>query len=89
MIHFFFTKDAERTFLKLPKEIQKRILEKLKEIKKHDDIFSILKRLNNLEPATHRMRIGMYRLILELKSHERSRVKFWVLDVGHRKDIYR
>ena len=86
---FTFTKEAEKTFLKLPKTIQKRIFEKLKELKTHDDILSILKRLTNFEPATHRLRIGMYRLILELKCQQKNDFEFWILDVGHRKDIHR
>ena len=89
MVTFYFTKQAERTFLKLPKIIQKRVIERLKELKIHDDILSILKRLTNFDPATHRLRIGMYRLILELKTQTQTDFNFWILDVGHRKDIYR
>lgn len=89
MVHFIFTKHAERTFYRLSKNIQKRILEKLKEVKKHDDILSILKRLHHFEPATYRMRIGFYRLILELKNQNGDEFEFWILDIGHRKDIYR
>lgn len=89
MVAFVFSKNAERTFLRLSKAIQKRIISKLQELKHHDDIFSILKRLSHFEPAMHRLRIGQYRLILELKKQERSHVIFWILDAGHRKDIYR
>ncbi|MBI4994871.1 type II toxin-antitoxin system RelE/ParE family toxin [Candidatus Peregrinibacteria bacterium] len=86
---FIFTKQAEKTFLKLPKTTQKRIILKLKELKKHDDILSVLKRLTNFGPATHRLRIGMYRLILELKNQKENCFEFFILDAGHRKDIYR
>lgn len=89
MVHFIFTRHAERSFYRLPKSVQNRILEKLKEVKKHDDILSILKRLHHFEPATHRMRIGLYRLILELKNRKGDEFEFWILDIGHRKDIYR
>ena len=89
MITFCFTKQAERIFLKLPKSIQERCLEKLRELKTHPDIFSVLKQLTGVPPASHRMRIGNYRLILELRTHAKQSVKFWILDVGHRKDIYR
>lgn len=89
MVTFVFTKYAEKSFKKLPKNIQERILGKLKDLKNHDDIFLVLKRLVDFEPATHRLRIGMYRLILELKTHEENFCEFWVLDIGHRKDIYK
>ena len=89
MVVFVFTKQAEKVFSKLSKSIQKRIVAKLKELKAHDDIFSILKRLNNFEPATHRAGIGQYRLILELRIQKGDYLEFWILDVGDGKDIYR
>lgn len=89
MILFAFTKYAEKAFLKLTKKAQERILNKLRELKFHDDIFSVLKKLANFEPATHRIRIGSYRLILELKLQKGDDLEFWVLDVAHRKDVYR
>jgi len=89
MTVFVFTKYSEKAFNKLPKNVKERILDKLRELKKHDDIFAVLKRLHNLEPASHRLRIGNYRLILELKSQKNDKTEFWVLDVGDRKDIYK
>lgn len=89
MISFIFTKDASRAFLKLPKNAQERIREKLKLLKGHPDIFSVLKSLSHFEPATHRLRIGSYRLILSLRRHEKDTIGFLVLDCGDRKDIYR
>lgn len=69
--------------------VQKRILVKLKALKEHEDIFSVLKKLHHLEPATHRLRIGNYRLVLELGERKGESVKFLVLDLGDRKDVYR
>lgn len=89
MITFVFSKHAQKRFFKLPSVIQKRILIKLGELKKHGDIFSLLKRLHHFEPATHRLRIGDYRFILELIKQEKSSTEFLVLDVGDRKDIYK
>lgn len=89
MVSFIFTEDAKRAFLKMPKNIQDRIINKLKELKSHGDIFSVLKRLTHSEFATHRLRIGSYRLILQLKNHDEKIIEFIVLDIGHRKDIYR
>ncbi|EKD92490.1 MAG: hypothetical protein ACD_28C00419G0003 [uncultured bacterium] len=89
MVRFTFTKDAEKSFLKLPGDSQERILQKLKDLKNHADIFSVLTRLVHLEPATHRLRVGYYRLILKLETSENHEIEFLVLKVGHRKDIYR
>lgn len=88
MVLFIFTKYAKKVFEKLPKIERERILNKLVELKKHPDIFSILRKLVDFEPATHRLRAGDYRLILELKKYDAKIVEFWVLDAGHRKDIY-
>lgn len=86
---FVFTKKAEKEFTKLSGEIRERILAKLKELKTHEAIFSVLKPLHHFEPATHRLRVGSYRLILALKSQEKEAYLFWILDVGDRKEIYR
>lgn len=89
MIAFIFTKQTQKAFSKLSKSVQKRVIEKLEELRTHDDILSILKRLINFEPATHRLRIGDYRLILALRDQTEKDFEFYVLDIGHRKDIYR
>ena len=88
MVIFVFTKYGQKRFSKLPKLLQDRIIKKLKQFKKHQDILSILKPLYNFEPATHRLRIGDYRVILELKSQKANNFEFYILDVGHRRDIY-
>ena len=89
MVTFIFTKQAAKAYERIPKTVKARVSEKLKELKTHDDIFSILKRLENFKPATHRLRIGNYRLILELWEQTDKNSIFWVLDIGHRKDIYK
>jgi len=86
MVIFVFTKQAKKTFDRLPKAVRERILGKLKELKAHPDVLSVLRPLINFDPATHRLRIGEYRLIL---SQGKDRSEFWVLDIGHRKDIYK
>ena len=85
---FTFTKKSEKIFKGFPENIQIRITDKLTELKTHTNILSILKKLINFEPATHRMRIGSYRLILELTSQTENACQFLILDIGHRKEIY-
>jgi len=88
MVVFTFTKYGQKRFYKLSKLLQERITKKLQQLKKHQDILSVLKPLYNFVPATHRLRIGDYRLILELKSQKANNFEFYILDVGHRRDIY-
>lgn len=75
--------------MKLEKKDRERIIEKLKSLKEHPDILSILKKLVDFEPATHRLRIGSCRLILMLNKQNKSDFDFLVLDIGHRSEIYR
>lgn len=88
MVLFVFTKQAEKSFTQLPQVIQQRILKKLKELKRHSDILSVLKPLHNFAPATHRLRVGDYRLILSWQKQRNEQFEFLVLDVGHRREIY-
>jgi len=88
MVIFTFTKYAQKRFIKLPIVLQTRIVAKLKQLKTHTDILAVLKVLSNFEPATHRLRIGDYRLILELKYQDKNKIEFYVLDIGYRRDIY-
>lgn len=89
MVTFFFTKYAEKQFGKLPEADQARIINKLTLLKTHPDIFSVLKVLKDFPPATHRLRVGSYRLILQLKEGSEGEIDFWVLKAQHRKDVYR
>lgn len=81
---FIFTKFAEKKFYSLSPDVQQKILGKLQSLKKHDHIFSVLKHLIDFGEATHRLRIGQYRVILSCQ----KKSVFLILDVGHRKDIY-
>lgn len=82
---FIFTKLAQKKFLRFEKAVQERIREKLLELTHHEQIDAALKVLTDVEPATHRIRIGQYRVIVQRTSER----EFLVLDLGNRKDIYR
>lgn len=86
---FIFTKSASKQFLSISSLTQNQIKAKLQLLKNYPDIIKIMKPLHNLEPATHRLRIGSYRLLLCLKSSQQNSTEFWILRVGHRKDIYK
>ncbi len=84
MIVFTFTDKSLKIFIKLEKKTRERIAEKLEQLKSHLDIFSVFKTVTNLELATHRLRIGNYRLLLMQKSEN----EFLILKLGHRSEIY-
>ena len=73
---FQFTTYAEKKFLKLDISIQKILKKKLIAIRESGN-FAQLTTLQNFEPATHRLRIGEYRLVLQHISAN----NFLVLDV--------
>jgi len=86
MYKFIFTKNWKKYFDKLEKQSKDRIIKKLISIKEVDDIFVYLKKLENLLPATHRLRVWNIRVILEFDKINKS---FYILDVWNRWDIYK
>lgn len=88
MIVFIISNKAKKNFDILPREVQERILNKLRELKNHPDIFSILKPLKNVQVPTYRLRVGSYRLLLCRAFSHTSEIIFDITHIGHRKDIY-
>ena len=82
---FVFTEFAERKFRRIDRFVQERIRSKLRELKQHDNIGSVLKSLTHFQYGTHRLRIGQYRVILKKVSEYR----YFVVDIGNRSDIYK
>ena len=76
-----FTQTAEKQFYKLSKEIQIRITRVLERIKIRP--FHFVKRKEGTPYFI--MRVGDYRMILDIKSKESL---IYILEVGHRKNIY-
>lgn len=85
MIYFIFSKEAKKLFLRFPQEIQKRILLKLKILKNHSNIFSILSKITKFKMPIHRLKIGNYRLIMSIKSQGKKDLYFLILDLGQMK----
>ena len=67
---------------KFDKPLAKRIIDKVESITK--DPFKSVKRLKGTD--LYRLRVGDYRVIMSI---ERGKLIVFVLDVGHRKVIYR
>lgn len=79
-----FLKTAEKEFDKLPKEIQKRIANKLESLT-INPYPSDVKALKNGEGRL-RVRVGDYRMIYRV---ENDRLVILIIKVGNRKNVYR
>jgi len=80
---FKFTKIAEKKLYKISSSNREMILIKLKNIKSWKILWDFCK-LQNFWEASHRLRIGDYRLILK-----EDNWSFIVLDIWHRQSIYK
>lgn len=80
---FVFTRTAEKALNKIDASNKEVILYRLKKIKEWKISWDFSK-LHNFWDATHRLRIGDYRLIL--KKEESGYI---VLDIWHRQSIYK
>ncbi len=77
-----FTDTSLKELKKLEREVQERILSALDRIRYNPDKY--VKKLRGRRE--YRLRVGDYRVILHL---DREHEIIFVLDVGHRKNIYR
>ena len=82
MYEIEFTVYAQEQFLGLPKEIQKRIKATLERIRIRPE--SHVKRLVGGE--FYRLRVGDYRVIIDI---QRDKLIILVIEIGHRRNIYK
>lgn len=78
----FLSAQAEKNLSKIPLDWRRRILEKLQLLK--SDPFLGTPLVGKLKGA-YKMRIHPYRIIYEIHKH---RLTVFVIDIGHRKEIY-
>ncbi len=83
---YYFKPSALRDLKKLPKNIRKRILDKLDFYMKKDNPFIFAKPIKDKTLGDYRFRIGDYRVIFDYDSKQNIII---ILKIGHRKDIYR
>jgi mRNA interferase RelE/StbE len=76
------SKKAEEQHFKLPKEIRLRIIHALERIRIRPHYF--VKRL--VGSPYYRLRVGDYRIIMDI---QQDRLIILVLEIGHRKNIYK
>mgnify|MGYP001600815676 CR=1 FL=1 len=84
MFNFQFKEKAAKEIDKLPPQIRKRILEKLKFYSFQENPLRFAEKLKDYEFGEYRFRIGNYRIIFDVNDKV-----IIILKVGHRKDIYR
>ena len=77
-----FSERAAKEFRKLDKQIQKRIISKLKKYAQEENL-SEAKRLTNPVLGTWRYRVGDWRIVFDLNGKELQ-----VLKVAKRRDVY-
>lgn len=85
-MEYYFKPTALRSLKKLPKTIQKRILNKLDFYIKSENPFDFAEVLQYKEFGGFRFRIGDYRVIFDF---ENKSSKIIILLIGHRKNIYK
>ena len=84
MTRIAFSPAGERDFRKLPLDIHRRIIEKITLHLSAERPLAFAKPLINLPPATHRFRVGKYRVCFYLETSS------LVIDaVDTREDVYR
>lgn len=81
MYAIVFSDLARKQLLKLPNEVQKRIVSALDRIKIRPESY-VTKLVG--DPA-YRLRIGDYRVIMDI---QKTKLLILVLKIGHRKNIY-
>lgn len=79
-----FTKKSKRQFIKLDRQVKKRVVEKLDFWVASGDPLQFAELLTNSELGDYRFRIGSYRVIVDVEGET-----IVVLAVGHRREIYK
>ncbi len=82
------TNRARKDILALPKIDARRIVKKLRFFISSSDPLSYAKPLSNMEIATHRFRVGDYRVLFDTNK-KGELILLTILTVQHRKDVYR
>jgi mRNA interferase RelE/StbE len=82
-----FSEPAKKKLSKLTKYTQNRLLEYLEDrLAHHEDPFALAVPLSGQETQKWRFRVGDYRIITKINANT---VTILVIDIGHRKDIYK
>ncbi len=80
-----YSSRAKKAIDKLDKKTAMHIAEKLEQLVNGNDNLDV-KKLSGCSESRFRLRVGYFRLIYEVRENE---VIVYVIEVGHRKEIYR
>ena len=83
MFEVNFTEHARKDLDKLSRDIQKRILKKLQFFSSQTNPIAFSKPLVNLPPATHRFRVGDYRVAFYIVGKI-----IYIERIRHRREVY-
>jgi len=83
MFEINFTEHAKKDLGKLPMDIQKRIIKKLQFFSSQLNPITFSKPLVNLPPATHRFRVGDYRIAFYIVGEI-----IYIERIRHRREVY-
>lgn len=84
MFNVKFKASADKRFSKLPLDIQKRLVKKLEFLISQTDPLDYAETLTDSRIGKYRFRVGDYRIVFDVEGNI-----IFILDVGHRKEIYR
>ena len=82
MYEIVFSEKAKKQFLKLEKDIQKRIITSLDRIKIRPEAY-VTKLVGD---TSYRLRVGDYRVIMDI---DKGKLIILIIKVGHRRNIYK
>ncbi len=79
-----YTKSAIADFVSLPKEVQKRIAQKMRFYAQAQNPIRFAERLTDFKDADFRFRIGEYRILFDVINDS-----IFILKIKNRKDSYK
>jgi len=82
-MRIFYTQKAAEQLKNLPRETQKRIVEKMRFYLKQKDPLRFAKRLSDYRQGEYRFRVGNQRLVFDVKKGV-----IYILKIGKRDKIY-
>ena len=82
MYEVVFSEKSKKQFLKLEKDIQKRILNALERIKIRPEAY-VTKLVGD---PSYKFRVGDYRVIMDI---DQGKLLILIIKVGHRKKVYK
>jgi len=83
MFDIKFTPQGQKDLKNLPKDIQRRVIKKIKYFSGQPNPIVFSKPLVNIPPSTHRFRVGKYRIAFYVSSRT-----ICIDRIRHRKGVY-